>query len=476
MRKNDIKKEFIQYTDYISTLYPEKIENLPLNKYTNAKEPMAKTFTFQVTDACNLACTYCYQINKKTRKMSFETAKMAVDKLLSGEDGFKDYINPETTPALIIEFIGGEPFLEIELIDKVVDYFRFKTITMGHPWANNFRISICSNGVLYNKPEVQKFLQKNKNMISFSVTVDGTKELHDSCRVFPDGRPSYDLAHAAALDWKNRGNYLGSKITIAPGNITYLADSLMAMVKDGYEDINANCVYEKGWTIEHATELYVQCKKFTNEFIKEYDNDDFYISLLNDIIGAPMSEDNNKNWCGGTGAMLAMDPDGNLFPCLRYMESSLGNNRPPVIIGNVKTGMMQKECEKKCVECLNKINRRSQSTDECFYCPIAEGCSWCSAYNYQEFGTADKRATYICEMHKARVLANVYYWNTYHKKMNDGKVTDLWVPRSWAVPIIGEKEYEELVKLTKELGGFVNENVVMIKHKEDKSYNVLKES
>ena len=75
--------------------------------------------------------------------------------------------------------------------------------------------------------------------------------------------------------------------------------------------------------------------------------------------------------------MLSMDPDGYLYPCIRYMESSLGTDRPPLRIGHVNIGIAQTECDKKCVDCLNKIDRRTESTDECFYCPIAEGCSWC---------------------------------------------------------------------------------------------------
>lgn len=324
-------------------------------------------------------------------------------------------------------------------------------------------ISICSNGVLYRNEKVQRFLRKNKNILSFSVTVDGTKELHDSCRVFPDGRPSYDFAHDAAMDWMAHGYYMGSKVTIAPGNITFLSSSLLQMVADGYRDINANCVYEQGWTMEHAAELYRQCKQFADEFGKNYSNLDYDISLLHETFGGPKADDDLRNWCGGTGAMLAMDPDGKLFPCIRYMESSLGSVREPMVIGNVWDGIASKPCEKNCIECLNRIDRRTQSTDECFYCPIADGCSWCSAYNYQEHGTADKRVTYICEMHKARVLATNYYWNTFHKKMNDGEAMDLWVPKQWAVPIIGEEEYQLLVDLTKSLGGYVNEDATMVR-------------
>ena len=84
------------------------------------------------------------------------------------------------------------------------------------------------------------------------------------------------------------------------------------------------------------------------------------------------------------------------------------------------------------------ITRRSQSTDECYYCPIASGCGWCSAYNYEVFGTPDQRATFICIMHKARALANVYYWR------KSGVSYEMDCKKEWAVEIIGEDEYENL--------------------------------
>ena len=465
------------YADWMARVYPElktcQNEDLPYNNYSRA-------ITFQVTDACNLACTYCYQINKGKRRMSFETAKKVIDKVLIGADGFKDYLDPETVPSIILDFIGGEPFLEIELIDKIVDYFKLKTIELNHPWADRFMVSICSNGVLYKDPRVQKFLLKNKNVMSFNITIDGTQELHDSCRVFPDGSPSYHLAHAAAQDWMKKGRSMGTKITIAPGNIHYFSECMLSMIEDGHHHINANCVFEDGWTIEHAQELYRQCKMFIDKFHNSYDVKDYEFSIFSESWGSPLSPIQLNNWCGGTGSMLAIDPDGNIYPCLRYMESSLGKDRKPLIIGNVDEGLMKKQCEKDCFNCLRKITRRSQSTDQCFYCPIASGCAWCSAYNYQVYGTADKRTTFTCEMHKARSLAAVYYYNTYFKKNGINDVQDLWVPKQWAIPIIGEEEYNNLVKLTKELGGYVNEKATMVdigavalkQHKEEKYQNI----
>lgn len=109
--------------------------------------------------------------------------------------------------------------------------------------------------------------------------------------------------------------------------------------------------------------------------------------------------------CGGTGLMLACDPDGILYPCLRYMPSSVGRNRDDyVTCGDIKDGLDYDKLKE-----MQKVTRRSQSTDECFYCPIATGCAWCSAYNWESQGSYNKRATYICPMHKARALVNVYY-------------------------------------------------------------------
>lgn len=366
-----IRKKPLEFTDFIAKLYPELI-NIDSDKKT-----LSKVVTFQVTDACNLACTYCYQINKGTRVMSFEVAKKFIDLLLSGEKGFSDYIGVNNTPGLILDFIGGEPLLEVELIDKIIDYFRAKALELDHPWAEKYKCSISSNGVLYFDPKVQKFLNKHKEHLSFSISIDGNKELHDSCRVFPDGRPSYDIAIAGAMDWIDRGNYMGSKITVAPANVSHIYEASKHMIELGYYDININCVFEDGWTIDHAKILYQQLKKFADYLLSLDDTTEYYYAFFKEDSYKPIPESENNNWCGGDGSMLAVDPDGVLYPCIRYMESSLGENQTPIIIGNVDNGIAATQEIKDCIHCMQCITRRSQSTDECFYCKIGQGCSWC---------------------------------------------------------------------------------------------------
>ena len=130
------------------------------------------------------------------------------------------------------------------------------------------------------------------------------------------------------------------------------------------------------------------------------------------------------------------------------MESSLGSDRPPIKIGDVYSGLMATEEQRNCVECMKKVTRKSQSTEECFNCPIADGCSWCSAYNYQVHGTVDKRATFICIMHKARALANLYHWNRVYRMKNSNDRMKNHVPEEWALEIIDENEWKMLQDLS----------------------------
>lgn len=444
------RKSFEKFLNYSPLKRTEVIEINQLDNEVPVYNIGTSTHTYI---ANNIAVHNCYQIHKGKRRMSFETAKKFVDLIISGEKGFYDYINPIKSPGVVFDFIGGEPFLEIELIDQICTYIMDRLIELHHPWAMNAMFSICSNGVLYRDEKVQKFLSKWGNRLSFSVTVDGNKELHDACRLFPDGSPSYDIAVDAVKDWMSRGYYMGSKITIAPENISFLFDAVKHMIDLGYDEINANCVYEKGWTPIHATVLYDQMKRISDFFLEnDFDFErNIFCSLYNEQFFCPKDEEDLQPWCGGVGnSMIACDPDGVIFPCIRYMESSLGDDQEPYSIGDVDNGIGYNKCYQCRIDCMAKVNRRTQSTDECFYCPIAAGCSNCSAYDYQIHGTPDSRATFICIMHKARALGNLYFWNKYYRKNNIPKRMKNYVPDEWALEIISQSELDMLKELEKE--------------------------
>lgn len=410
--------------------YNNELERIYKWKYPNKK---VISVTFQVTEACTLACTYCYQHNKTPAIMSFETAKKFIDNL------FVEY--KDTHYAVILEFIGGEPLLQAKLIKQIMEYWYYKCITENLLWGKLTRVSLCSNGTEYFSEDAQELFKFLNNTLSFTVSIDGNKELHDSARIHSDGRGSYDEAIRAANHYCDAHNIsLGSKMTIAPSNLKYLYSALKHYLDSGSDEINANCVFEEGWTLEHAKYFYKELKRLADYKLKYYP--EVYLSLFDEFGFKPMDENDNTNWCGGTGLMLACAPDGTYYPCLRYMPSSIGDKQKPLTCGSVDSSV-----DRKVLEDLQKITRRSQSTDECFNCPIATGCAWCSAYNYEVFGTANKRATFICVMHKARALANVYYWNKYYRQTNSSLRMKNYCPKEWALEIIDEEELEMLNNL-----------------------------
>lgn len=404
-----------------------------------------RNITFQVTDDCCLNCSYCYQINKGHRMMSVETAKEIIDLLFRMYDENKEnnFINKHTH-GIILDFIGGEPFMNVTTMSAATEYFINTCVKKNHEWLENFRISISTNGMMYFEPEVQRYLQQYKEFISMSITLDGPKILHDSCRVDFNKEGSFDRVYKSWKHWKDQQGHVGTKITIAPENLPYLDEIFEFFINEGCDEINANPIYEHEWTVEEAQLYYKQLIKLADILLKNRN----VVSTLFDVgCGQPMMSTNNSNWCGGTAAMLAYDPDGIAYPCLRYMESSLGTSRPPIIIGNTKDIYYTEEQKQLCKKMQN-ITRRSQSTDECFNCHIAEGCAWCSAWNYQETGDINKRSTNICWMHRARTLANVYYWNMFYQLYGPLVMKPLYLERSIATKIITNEEYDKLFSLT----------------------------
>lgn len=434
-------RHFEQYQDMIGRLYPYRFRHVEdKNKIQTAN------VTFQITDECNLRCTYCYQINKSTHVMPLEIAYKFIDMLLENDENTQQYIDTWSSDAIIIEFIGGEPLLQPKLMDDIMQYFIKRMIETDHPWQYNWRISISSNGTLYFDPEVQNFIRKYFNNLSFNISIDGNKELHDACRLFPDGTGSYDIAMAGVRHFMDElHGIMGSKMTLAPANVMHTFEAVKGLIEQGYEEINLNCVFEKGWTEDHATVLYNQLKQLADYILENNLEDKIFISMFEETMFHPKPLDDTQNWCGGNGQMISIDWKGDIYPCIRYMESSLGDQVEPIIIGNVNTGIMTDAKCRNCILKLREVNRISQSTQECIECPIAEGCAWCQAYNYQDSGgDFNKRATYICIMHKARALANCYFWNLKYWKNNENKRFKLWLPDEEALKIINNDELEML--------------------------------
>lgn len=427
------------FHEFVQEMFQDDTTRLPENK-------KVINVTLQVTNDCCLRCTYCYQINKGTQVMTWETAKRSIDWILEEAKDPDSVLSYEKNVGIIFDFIGGEPLMNFSVVAQFMDYCEQQLIAQNSPWLLYHKYSFSSNGVLYFDPLVQKYLKKYGDLISMSITVDGNKELHDMCRLFPDGRGSYDLALAAALDQKKRWNNDATKITIAPANVHLIANAVINMYEVGFHYVHANCCFEEGWELKHAQILYQQLKILADYIIDHNLEPSIGFRMFETHAYAPTDPD-AQNWCGGTGAMLAIDWQGKVYPCLRYADIALGNDQPPIIIGDINRGVYKLPEEKTIFEEFSQVTLRSQSPEKCLDCQIGAGCSWCSAYNYQATGSFNKRVTFICDMHKAAALATYYFW---HKNQQvHGTSTDFNVvlKDEDIDQIIGRKEWEYLQSL-----------------------------
>jgi uncharacterized protein len=367
-------------------------------KESQWEEGAAKNITFIITEDCQLRCKYCYIIGKnKLNRMDFDIAKKSIDYMLSNQALF-----PEK--AVIWDFIGGEPLLEIELIDRICDYIKTRTYETDHPWFNNYRFNFTTNGILYGSDRVQEFINKNIRHLNITLTLDGTENKHDINRIYPNGAGSYkDIVKNIPL-WQKQFPGSRTKVTISSDDLRYVKESILHLWQLGIHAIDANVVSEDVWKEGDDIIFKEQLIGLADEIIDKELYKQYNCSLFSDTIGKPITD--NRNWCGA-GKMIAIDSNGTFYPCLRFAEYSL-NKKGKRDVGNCHTGVN-----------LNKIRPflaldiYSQSTEECVKCEVATGCSWCQGnnYDYADSDTIYQRATFICKMHKARVEANNYYWN-----------------------------------------------------------------
>jgi len=379
------------------------------NKIVTWQEGRAKTVTFIVTEDCQLACKYCYLVGKnKAHKMDFEVARATIDYLLRERTVFNNR-------SVIFDFIGGEPLLEIDLIDRICDYAKLRMFELDHPWFNSYRLSFSTNGLLYGKDKVQRFIAKNRNHISIGISIDGTRRKHDSQRVFPNGRGSYDKVVRAIPLWLSQFPTAQTKATVSHDDLPYIKESVAHLFSLGIRNVAINTVFEDVWQDGDDDLLEEQLRKLADYMIDNELTRDHVCTFFAKDIGHPMDPNNDNNWCGA-GKMLSVDGDGNFYPCNRFTGFSL-QGKPARIIGNCYRGI-----DSNKLRPFLALTRVTQSSAECMACDVATGCAWCTGHNYDasKEGTIFERATFICKMHKARVRANDYYWQKLEKRRPRG--------------------------------------------------------
>lgn len=384
--------------------------NIVIKKNDEWQSGRAKNITFIVTKDCQLACKYCYLVGKNEKeRMSWDVAKRAIDYILDREKEF-------TEESVVWDFIGGEPFLEIDLIDKICDYLKTEMYRRNHHWFESYRFSFSTNGINYHTDKVQNFIKKNLNHLSIGITIDGTREKHDLNRIWKGEGPergSYDSVVRNIPLWISQFPYAGTKVTISSADIPYIKESVLHLYSLGIHEVNINCVFEDVWQDGDDRLFEEQLMLLADAIIDGEYYKDYACSFFTEHMGKPMDcKLENNNWCGA-GKMLAIDSAGNFYPCTRFAQYSL-RDKKAWIIGNVNDGI-----DKNKLRPFLTLDRCTQSAQECIDCEVASGCAWCQGENYDAADTPTifQRSTAICKMHKARVRANNYYWNKLFRKL-----------------------------------------------------------
>lgn len=367
-----------------------------------------KIITLIVTQDCQLACKYCYLVGKNTYgKMSFEVAKKSIDYILDNNSYFNER-------SVYFDFIGGEPFLEIELIDRICDYIKIELYKRCHPWFDNYTFTFTTNGINYGSDKVQEFIKKNINHIQIALTIDGTQTKHDLNRIYKrSGKGSYkDVVKNIPL-WIKQFPNESTKVTLSSEDLPFVCESVLHLFDLGIHNVFMNCVFEDVWKEGDDIILEEQLIKLADAIIDQELYLNYSCSIFDEKIGKPNIE--NKNWCG-SGKMLAIDCDGNFYPCNRFVDFSL-RDKQPRIIGNIHDGI-----DLNKVRPFILLDKNHQSSGKCLECEISKGCAWCQGENYDSANTDTiyERATAICLMHKARVRANNYYWNKLYMSLKQG--------------------------------------------------------
>ncbi|MGN0383008.1 MAG: thioether cross-link-forming SCIFF peptide maturase, partial [Eubacterium sp.] len=178
-------------------LYTEDIYEEFIDGFKN-RETVVKAMCLHIAHDCNLACKYCFaeegEYHGRRALMSYEVGKAALDFLIANSGSRRN---------LEVDFFGGEPLMNWDVVRKLVEYGRSQEKIHN----KKFRFTLTTNGVLLND-EIKEFA--NREMANVVMSLDGRKEVNDSKRPFRNGKGSYDLIVPKFIDMaqsRNQTNY-----------------------------------------------------------------------------------------------------------------------------------------------------------------------------------------------------------------------------------------------------------------------------
>ncbi len=360
-------------------------EELAKNYKNNSN--VIKALCIHIAHTCNLNCSYCFASQGKYQGeralMSFEVGKQAFDFLIK---------NSGTRKNLEVDFFGGEPLMNWDVVVDLVKYAR--SIEKEH--NKNFRFTLTTNGMLLDE---DKFEFLNKEMSNVVLSLDGRPHIHDHFRKDYQGNGSYDvilpkfkkfIESRGGKDYYMRG-------TFTHNNTDFVKD-ILHMADLGFNELSMEPVVcppgdPYALTEEDKPILFEQYELLAKEMIKRRRDGKpftFYHYML-DLKNGPCIY-KRITGCGSGTEYMAVTPWGELYPCHQFVGDEKYS------LGNIWDGVTKPDVQEEFRHC-NAYSRK-----ECNDCWAKMYCSGgCAANSYHSTGSVMGVYEYGCELFKKRI-------------------------------------------------------------------------
>ncbi|MBR3955521.1 MAG: thioether cross-link-forming SCIFF peptide maturase [Clostridia bacterium] len=351
------------------------------------RNSVLKAICLHVAHDCNLACKYCFagkgEYNGEKALMSYETGKQALDFLVA---------NSGTRHNLEVDFFGGEPLMNFEVVKQLTAYGR----SLEEKYNKNFRFTLTTNGILVDD-EVIDFC--NKEMSNVVLSIDGRKCVNDRMRVSRNGKGSYDhilpkflqfVEQRGNKDYYLRGTYTGFNKDFS-ADILHLAD--LGFKELSMEPVVCDPSEEYSLHDEDVPALCEQYQILADEMLRrkrEKNGFTFYHYMI-DLMGGPCIA-KRISGCGVGVEYMAVTPTGELYPCHQFVSDDR------FLLGNVWDGVLHPEVLNEFKHC------NVYAHEECKDCFARLYCSGgCAANAFHSTGSIRGVYKLGCELHKKRI-------------------------------------------------------------------------
>ena len=351
------------------------------------RKTVVKALCLHIAHACNLACKYCFagegEYHGDRALMSLEVGKAAIDFLIENSGSRRN---------LEVDFFGGEPLMNFDVVKEIVAYGRSKE----KEFNKNFRFTLTTNGVLLDD-DVMEFA--NKEMSNVVLSVDGRREVHDTMRPTRNGKGSYDLImpkFKKLAELRNQTNYY-VRGTFTHDNLDFSKD-VLSLADEGFKQISVEPVValpseEYAIKEEDIEKLCEEYDKLAVEMIKrEKEGRGFnFFHFMIDLDQGPCVY-KRMSGCGSGTEYLAVTPWGDLYPCHQFV----GDEK--FVLGDVFKGLVNTELRDEFKLCNVYAKEKCRSCFARFYCS-----GGCAANSYKFHGDINDAYDIGCELMKKRV-------------------------------------------------------------------------